>query len=131
MPKKPEVPIAVEVFITIRELSKPRSNMFRWYQLRDAYAAISPPSWRGQQRSGWKMSLGNIIRALLWNGLVVKVDKGLYRITRYGMSSNLKGVKMYVSPGEVRRRFVADFHDAAGMAQIRRMIKEGLNLDNL
>lgn len=115
-PPSPKMNMAEETFIAMRDLSVGRGTMFCWYQLRDCFAVINVP--RGlytssvytNYKTSWKMTLGNMLRGWLASGLVIKVEKGLYKFSHRGMNTNLVGCKLYASPNTQKPNFVRDAH---------------------
>lgn len=84
---------AEETFVTLRELSISRGAIFRWFMLRRSYDAVSPPR-NGQDRFGWKMTIGNMLRTWLNQGLVRKMQPGFYQFTKRGLTADTTAYSM-------------------------------------
>lgn len=94
------MPASHEAFIAIRDLSRDRGGMFRWYQFRDTLDAIIAP--KPFYRDGsFDMTVGNLLRGLYRSRMIIKVKRGLYQITAKGYATpgvSLAAYKMYQPP---------------------------------
>lgn len=98
---KKEMYVAEEVFITLRELSKSRGYTFRWSQARMAYSSIyGKKSWRHHSdKSGFNMTLGNMLRAQIQGGVIARLSRGLYVF----LDATRIARPLYVSAGSFKR----------------------------
>lgn len=95
-----KMPAAHESFITIRELSRDRAGLFRWYQFRNVYDAIVIPAGK-KRKPSLNITIGNLLRGLYKSRLIFKVKRGLYQITALGYAVDTYGLanrKMYLPP---------------------------------
>ena len=100
---------AHETFAILRELSAPRTYMFRWYQFRDAWRSVN--GWPFMSDQGASMTLGNLLRGWYAAGLIKRLGKGLYRFSGEGIMLKYKELgryRMYCAPGSLtsKRRLV-------------------------
>lgn len=117
-PPASKMNLSQETFIALRDLSISRGTMFRWYQLRDCFAAINPAKGKHTAETSWKMTLGNMLRGWLASGVILKIEKGLYKFSHLGMNTNLVGIRLYSSPGLHRPLFVQRAHEDWRMREL-------------
>lgn len=75
---KKKMPKAEEVFIIVRELAQKKGGYFRWRTFHRAALAVMRPS-AYQVDSGFKCTVGSMLRAQVKHRTILRVKRGLYR----------------------------------------------------
>lgn len=96
---------AVEVFLIVRELSYKNSGMFLWKMWFEAAKAVMNPS-EYQTTAGFKCTVGNMLRAQVKHGTIVRTSRGVYRMRSLQPEHPLylAAERFNMTPGERRRK---------------------------